>query len=215
MINRSQSKEKRGREVFSKCQFPMVTWSPVRGGSTRIVTTIVNHILCKVIISRGYPEPSYHGFFMHILYFLTSWLILLGKMVRFAKWDTVYINREFIISSESHPHPPGHVCNCSCTFATHLLHPLQRLVESVTDAGQESDVPPDLCPRVTLCSQVQESEAVEDQPRHDPREPPLNLLLGAVPLAAHLDVRLAVEHAQLMTYDVTLQVTHKLQIIIH
>lgn len=88
-------------------------------------------------------------------------------------------------------------------FANHLLHPLQRLVEPVTDAGQESDVPPDLCPRVALCSQVQESEAVEDQPRHDPREPPLNLLLGAVPLAAHLDVRLAVEHAQLMTYDVT------------
>lgn len=41
---------------------------------------------------------------------LTLWLKLLGRMVRFAKWDTVYIYREFIISSENHPHPPGHVC---------------------------------------------------------------------------------------------------------
>lgn len=83
-------------------------------------------------------------------------------------------------------------------MSTNLLHPLQGLVQSVPDASEECDVAPDFSPWVTLSRQVQQTQPVEHQTRHHAAERSLHSLLCSIPLAAHLDLSLAVEHAQLV-----------------
>ncbi|KAJ8898286.1 hypothetical protein PR048_003646 [Dryococelus australis] len=79
-----------------------------------------------------------------------------------------------------------------------LLHALQRLELAVREAAHEPHIAPGAGAWVLLRRQVQQPHAVEGHARHHARERPLDTLFRVVPLAAQLDLRLAVEHRQLV-----------------
>jgi len=56
-------------------------------------------------------------------------------------------------------------------------------------------------PRISVGRQVEHPEPVEHQPDHNPFERVLDPLFRLVPPAAHLDRRLSVEHAQLVSCE--------------